>query len=134
MVPRSGAAVGHEVRVGDAAESAPAMCASRVRTSGTRVILEAVLKKRFPQLWTPSAAMRDQRQLLRHRDKLVAKVKNSLQPLAMNRGIQKKSRLWTGQGMERFQQLAMPGWLRRDGKIRELLKQGTARSSHWKRQ
>jgi len=57
--------------------------------------------------------MRDQRQLLRHRDKLVeirTKVKNSLQHLAMNRGMQKKSRLWTRQGMEQFQQLAMPGW------------------------
>jgi transposase len=38
------------------------------------------------------------------------KVKNSLQHLAMNRGMQKKSRLWTRQGMEQFQQLAMPGW------------------------
>ena len=57
--------------------------------------------------------MRDQRQLLRHRDKLVeirTKVKNSLQHLAMNRGMQKKSRLWTRYGMEQFQQLAMPGW------------------------
>ena len=57
--------------------------------------------------------MRDQRQLLRHRDKLVeirTKVKNSLQHLALNRGMQKKSRLWTRQGMEQFQQLAMPSW------------------------
>src|SRR6202035_1191382 len=76
-------------------------------------ILKLLLEKRFPQLWRPSAAMRDQRQLLRHRDKLVeirTKVKNSLQHLAMNRGMQKKSRLWTRQGMEQFQQLAMPGW------------------------
>ena len=57
--------------------------------------------------------MRHPRQLLRHRDKLVeirTKVKNSLQHLALNRGMQKKSRLWTRQGMEQFQQLAMPGW------------------------
>ncbi len=71
--------------------------------------------------------MRDQRQLLRHRDKLVeirTKVKNSLQPLAMNRGMQKKSRLWTRQGMEQFQQLAMPGWAatRREDLL-QLLKQ-----------
>lgn len=57
--------------------------------------------------------MRDQRQLLRHRDKLVeirTKIKNSLQHLAMNRGMQKKSRLWTRLGMEQFEQLAMSGW------------------------
>ncbi len=82
--------------------------------------------------------MRDQRQLLRHRDKLVeirTKVKNSLQPLAMNRGMQKKSRLWTRQGMEQFQQLAMPRWAatRREDLL-QLLKQLKARSSHWIRQ
>ena len=71
--------------------------------------------------------MRDQRQLLRHRDKLVeirTKVKNSLQHLAMNRGMQKKSRLWTRLGMEQFQQLAMPGWagVRREDLL-HLLKQ-----------
>src|SRR6202020_3493881 len=67
----------------------------------------------FPQLVRPDAAMRNQRQWLRHRDKLVeirTKVKNSLQHLAMNRGMQKKSKLWTRPGMEQFQQLAMPGW------------------------
>jgi transposase len=106
--------LGHEIRVGDAAK----IRASYVRRQSTDKrdaghILTLLLEKRFPQLWTPSAAVRDQRQLLRHRDKLVeirTKVKNSLQHLAMNRGMQKKSRLWTRQGMEQFQQLTMPGW------------------------
>src|SRR5277367_3877164 len=106
--------LGYEVRVGDAAK----IRASYVRKQKTDKrdaghILKLLLEKRFPQLWTPSAAMRDQRQLLRHRDKLVeirTKVKTSLQHLAMNRGMQKKSRLWTRQGMEQFQQVAMPGW------------------------
>jgi transposase len=106
--------LGHEIRVGDAAK----IRASYVRKQSTDKrdaghILKLLLEKRFPQLWTPSAAMRDQRQLLRHRDKLVevrTKVKNSLQHLAMNQGMQKKSQLWTRQGMEQFQQLAMPGW------------------------
>ena len=82
--------LGHEIREGMRPKSAPAMCASKVRTSGTRgYILKLLLEKRFPQLWRPSAAMRDQRQLLRHRDKLVevrTKVKNSLQHLAMKPG------------------------------------------------
>src|SRR3984885_5188234 len=98
--------LGHEIRVGDAAK----IRASYVRRQSTDKrdaghILKLLLEKRFPQLWRPSAAMRDQRQLLRRRDKLVeirTKVKNSLQHLAMNRGMQKKSRLWTRQGMEQF--------------------------------
>ena len=120
--------LGYEIRVGDAAK----IRASYVRKQSTdkrdaRHLLTLLLEKRFPQLWTPSAAMRDQRQLLRHRDKLVeirTKVKNSLQHLAMNRGMQKKSRLWTRLGMEQFQQLAMPGWagVRRED-LSHLLKQ-----------
>ncbi len=120
--------LGHEIRVGDAAK----IRASYVRKQSTDKrdaahILTLLLEKRFPQLWRPSAAMRDQRQLLRHRDKLVevrTKVKNSLQHLAMNQGMQKKSRLWTRQGMEQFQQLAMPGWagVRREDLL-HLLKQ-----------
>ena len=106
--------LGHEIRVGDAAK----IRASYVRRQSTDKrdaghILTLLLENRFPQLWRPDAAMRNQRQLLRHRDKLVeirTKVKNSLQHLAMNRGMQKKSRLWTRTGMEQFQQLAMPGW------------------------
>src|SRR5258707_14244890 len=102
--------LGQEIRGGDAAK----IRASYVRKQSTDKrdaghILKLLLEKRFPQLWTPSAAVRDQRQLLRHRDKLVeirTKVKNSLQHLALNRGMQKKSRLWTRQGREQCQQLA----------------------------
>ncbi len=72
--------LGHEKRLGDAAK----IRASYVRKQKTDKrdaghILKLLLEKRFPQLWTPSTAMRDQRQLLRHRDKLVeirTKVKN----------------------------------------------------------
>jgi transposase len=106
--------LGHEIRVGDAAK----IRASYVRKQKTDKrdaghILRLLLEKRFPQLWTPRAAVRDGRQLLRHRDKLVeirTKVKNSLQHLALNQGMQKKSRLWTRTGMEQFQQLSMLGW------------------------
>jgi transposase len=106
--------LGHEVWVGDAAK----IRASFVRKQSTDKrdaahILKLLLEKRFPRLWRPSAGMRDQRQLLRHRDKLVeirTKVKNSLQHLAMNRGMQKKSRLWTRVGMEQFEQLTLVGW------------------------
>jgi transposase len=120
--------LGHEVWVGDAAK----IRASYVRRQSTDKrdaghILTLLLEKRFPRLWRPSAAMRDQRQLLRHRDKLVeirTKVKTSLQHLAMNQGMQKKRRLWTRPGMAQFQQLSMPGWagVRREDLL-QLLKQ-----------
>ncbi len=106
--------LGHEIKVGDAAK----IRASYVRKQKTDRrdaghILKLLLEERFPQLWTPNAANRDQRQLLIHRHKLVemrTRVKNSLQHLAMNRGMQQKSRLWTSKGLAEFQQLALPGW------------------------
>ena len=57
--------------------------------------------------------MRDLRQLLIHRHKLVeirARVKSGLQHLAMNRGMQKKSRLWTEAGQKAFGELPLDGW------------------------
>src|ERR1700723_3721989 len=64
--------LGPQLWIGDAAK----IRASYVRKQKTDKrdaghILKLLLEKRFPQLWRPSAAMRDQRQLLRHRDKLV---------------------------------------------------------------
>jgi transposase len=64
-------------------------------------ILTLLREGQFPRLWTPSAEQRDLRQLLIHRHKLVeirSRVKNGLQHLAMNRGMQKKSRLWSEAG------------------------------------
>ena len=65
--------LGHEIRVGDAAKNPRASYVRKQSTDKRDAghILKLLLEKRFPQLWRPSAAMRDQRQLLRHRDKLV---------------------------------------------------------------
>ena len=49
---------------------------------------------RFPRLWVPTQQMRDVRQLLRHRQKLVemrTQVKNQLQHLALNQGVRKRA-------------------------------------------
>ena len=76
-------------------------------------ILRLLLENRFPRLWTPSAEQRDIRQMLIHRHKLVemrTRVKNGLQHLAMNRGMQKKRQLWSAEGQHAFGELAMPGW------------------------
>jgi len=67
-------------------------------------------------LWTPSAAQRDLRQLLIHRHKLVeirTRVKNGLQHLALNRGLQKKSALWSVLGRADLEKLPLAGWTAR---------------------
>ena len=106
--------LGHEVWIGDAAQ----IRASYVRKQKTDKrdaghILKLLIEGRFPRLWAPDAVVRDLRQLLIHRHKLVeirARVKNGLQHLAMNRGMQKKSRLWSQAGQKAFSELPLDGW------------------------
>ena len=108
--------LGHEVWIGDAAQ----IRASYVRRQKTdrrdaAHILKLLLEGRFPRLWTPNAEVRDLRQLLIHRHRLVqirTRVKNRLQHLALNRGMQKKSKLWSEAGQRAFLQLPLPGWAR----------------------
>jgi transposase len=76
--------LGHEVCVGDAAQ----IRASYVRKQKTdrrdaKHILRLLVEERFPRIWIPDTEMRDHRQLLIHRHKLVqirTRVKNELQP------------------------------------------------------
>jgi transposase len=106
--------LGHEVWIGDAAE----IRASYVRKQkndrrDAGHVLKLLREGRFPRLWVPSAEQRDLRQLLIHRHKLVlirSRVKNGLQHLAMNQGMQKKSRLWSVAGQKAFRQLPLVGW------------------------
>jgi transposase len=109
--------MGHEVWVGDAAQ----IRASYVRRQKTdrrdaAHILRLLVEGRFPRLWTPSAEQRDLRQLLIHRHKLVeirTRVKNGLQHLMLNRGIQKKQKLWSQAGQQALRELALEGWTAR---------------------
>jgi transposase len=120
--------LGHEVWIGDAAQ----IRASYVRKQKTdrrdaAHILRLLLEGRFPRLWRPSAGERDVRQLLIHRHKLVeirSRVKNGPQHLMLNRGMQKKHRLWTEAGQRALCELPLEGWAacrRRD--LLQLLKQ-----------
>jgi transposase len=78
--------LGHEVCVGDAAQ----IRASYVRKQKTdrrdaKHILHLLVEGRFPRIWIPDVEMRDHRQLLIHRHKLVqirTRIKNELQHLA----------------------------------------------------
>jgi transposase len=108
------ARLGHQVWIGDAAQ----IRASYVRKQKTDKrdaghILKLLLENRFPRLWRPSAEQRDLRQLLIHRHKLVgirARVKNGLQHLMLNRGVQMKRKLWSQAGQQALRDLALDGW------------------------
>jgi transposase len=106
--------IGHPVWVGDAAK----IRAKQVRKQKTdrrdaAHLLDLLLKDDFPRIWTPSKQERDQRQLLIHRYKLVtlrARVKNELQHLAMNQGMQKRRSLWSQEGQKLLLDLPLQFW------------------------
>lgn len=108
------AKLGHQLWIGDAAQ----IRASEVRKQKTdrrdaAHILKLLLERRFPRIWVPSEAERDQRQLLLHRSKLVrmrTQVKTELQHLALNQGMQQKRHLWSVRGRAEFKNLALEGW------------------------
>ena len=106
--------LGHEIWIGDAAQ----IRASYVRKQKTDKrdaahILKLVLEGRFPRLWTPDREQRDLRQLVLHRHKLVeirSRVKNELQHLSLNKGMQKKGTLWSQAGMQMLRELPLRPW------------------------
>jgi transposase len=118
--------MGHQVLIGDAA----AIRAKQVRKQKTdrrdaAHILDLLLKNDFPVIWTPSIEQRDQRQLLIHRWGLVrlrARAKNELQHLAMNKGVQKKARLWSEAGKKLLREIPLQYWAgqRRENLLRLL--------------
>ena len=105
------AEMGQEVWIGDAARIA----AKQVRQQRTDRrdavhILDLLIKNDFPRIWMPSKQERDQRQLLIHRYKLVTlrvRVKNELQHLAMNQGMQKGRKLWSQAGQKQLLELPL---------------------------
>ena len=106
--------LGHAIWIGDAAQ----IRASYVRKQKTDKrdaahILKLVVEGRFPQLWTPNGEQRDLRQLVLHRHKLVlirSRVKNELQHLCLNKGVQKKRTLWSRAGLQLLRELPLKPW------------------------
>ena len=106
--------LGHEIWVGDAAQ----IRASYVRKQKTDKrdaahILKLMVEGRFPRLWTPDREQRDLRQLVVHRHKLVeirSRVKNELQHLSLNKGMQKKRTLWSQAGQKLLRELPLKPW------------------------
>jgi len=106
--------LGHEIWIGDAAQ----IRASYVRKQKTDKrdaahIRKLVVEGRFPRLWTPDREQRDLRQLVLHRHKLVeirSRVKNELQHLALNKGMQRKAKLWSQAGQKLLRELPLKPW------------------------
>ena len=106
--------LGHEIWIGDAAQ----IRASYVRKQKTDKrdaahILKLIVEGRFPRLWTPDREQRDLRQLVLHRHKLVeirSRVKNELQHLPMNKGMQRKATLWSQVGQKMLRELPLKPW------------------------
>jgi transposase len=106
--------LGCEIWIGDAAQ----IRASYVRKQKTDKrdaahILKLVVEGRFPRLWTPDREQRDLRQLVLHRHKLVmirSRVKNELQHLSLNKGMQKKRTLWSQAGQKLLRELPLKPW------------------------
>ena len=104
----------HELWIGDAA--AIARQEGRKQKHDRRaaaLILKLMLENRFPQIWVPTVAERDLRQLLIHRQHLVrmrTRVKNQLQHIALNQGWQKKRKLWSETGLELLRSLKLEPW------------------------
>jgi transposase len=139
--------LGHELWVGDPA----AIRRSVVRQQKTdrrdaAHLLRLLVENRFPRIWVAPPEMRDARQLLLHRHKLVrlrARVKNQLQHLALNQGVQLKRKLWTQAGRQKLESLALGGWAavrrsdllqlldRFDARVAELDQALETEAEHW---
>jgi transposase len=94
--------MGHEIWIGDAAQ----IRASYVRKQKTDKRDAAHLRKlavegRFPRLWMP-----DRHKLVMIR----SRVKNELQHLALNKGMQRKAKLWSQAGQKLLRELPLKPW------------------------
>jgi transposase len=121
------AELGHELWVGDPARiRAAAARKAKTDARDAELLLRLLLEDRFPRVWVPSPEQRDARQLVLHRHRLVqmrTRVKNQLQALALNEGVQRKSQLWTKAGQEELRSLELPPWANvRRGDLLQLLK------------
>src|SRR5437899_2001786 len=103
-----------EVWIGDAAKIR-ASCERKQKTDrrDAELLVKLLDEERFPRIWVPTPAERDARQLLLHRHKLVrmrTQLKNQLQALALNQGVQRKWKLWSETGRKQLEALPLMPW------------------------
>jgi len=97
------------------------IAAQRVRKQKTdrgdaQLLLQLLREDRFPRVWVPSPENRDLRQLLWHRHRLVqmrTRIKNQLHAIALNEGVQRRSRLWSKSGRAQLESFALDRWTAR---------------------
>ena len=112
------------------------IAAQRVRKQKTdrgdaQQLLQLLREDRFPRVWVPDPGNRDLRQLLWHRHRLVqmrTRIKNQLHAIALNEGVQRRSRLWSKAGRAQLESFALDRWTaRRRHDLLELFDQLTPR-------
>jgi transposase len=121
----------HQVWVGDATEIR--RLARRRQKNGQRDanhILDLLLRGEFPRLHRQSAQSREVLRQLRYRQRLVkisTMCKNNLHAIALGAGLSLQTQLWTRQGQQRLQALALSSalaqqseaWLQLLARVRE---------------
>jgi hypothetical protein len=103
--------LGHEVWLGDATEiRRRARWRQKNDRRDAELILDLMIHDEFPRLQRPAAQSREILRMLRYRQKLVkirTMGKNSLQALALQSGLAKRSHLFTKSGQQELRQASM---------------------------
>ncbi len=117
---------GHELWIGDATQIRKAEPRKqKTDRRDANLLLKLMLENRFPRIWVPSEEDRDARQLLmdrHHRVRMRTRVKNQLQALALNQGVQRGRKLWSAEGRQLLRGIAMmPHATRRRDELFDML-------------
>jgi len=104
--------LGIESRVGDPAKIRAAETRKQKHDRrDARLILDLLLRDRFPAIWMPSTEQRDLRTLLRDRHqwvKMRSRLQHTLQAMALNHALRKGNGLWSHAGQTALQALPLP--------------------------
>ena len=107
--------LGHELWLGNPTQiQASAPLRQKTDERDARQLLKLLLEGRFPQIWLPTAAEEDLRQLLWHRCRLVrlrTRLRNQLDAIAKNEGLVGQ-RVATQKGRRQLEALPLSGWYR----------------------
>lgn len=106
--------LGFELWIGDPGRvRAAAARKSKTDKKDAELLLRLLLEKRFPRIWVPTVELRDRRQLVLHRHRLVqtrTRAKNQLQDIARNEGLYAKRRVWSQAGQKELMGLSLSPW------------------------
>lgn len=106
--------LGLELWIGDPVKvRAAAARKAKTDKKDAELLLRLLLEKRFPRIWIPTAELRDARQLVLHRHRLVqtrTRAKNQLHALAVNEGLHPKRRVWSQTGQAELMALPLSPW------------------------